>query len=440
MLGGDAYFVIAPLLLAACVWLVLGSPLAGGGDRLCLLILGRHRVSAPRSPSRGGGALRSCRDVDAAAARRTPSRTGSAGRPRRTLPARGSCFGRSSSTCCAGRSPWSAWPSTDLFAHKDRLEQRPLHLGRHAGSFGPPSTASPSQLPMVHGHVAQQHLAFFPVSRWSSGGLSAITALAGGRRQSAISGVTGLTAVARRGHAGPPIRRHRAGPNGPRCCSRSFPGTFVFSLVYSEGIVITCVAFGLLALLRRQWWLGRHPRTGGQRPPLPSPWPSWSAAPGAPGSEIRRPRNWRSLSAPILAPLGFVGYMVWLWVHTGNLGAWRLAERGGWKSYPSLALPDPHRHHLRRRPGRADPHRSAAVVGTVVAVIGAVFAIRERQPAPVLLYGLVAAGMAAISAPVGLRPRFLMLAFPLIIAVGTRLRGRAYWLGVGRLRLLPGRS
>jgi hypothetical protein len=45
---------------------------------------------------------------------------------------------------------------------------------------------------------------------------------------------------------------------------------------------------------------------------------------------------------------------------------------------------------------------------------------------PVLLYGLVAAAIAAGSAPIGLRPRFLMLAFPLIVAVGTRLRGRAY--------------
>ena len=34
-----------------------------------------------------------------------------------------------------------------------------------------------------------------------------------------------------------------------------FPGTFAFSFAYSEGIVVTCVAFGLLALLDRRWWL-----------------------------------------------------------------------------------------------------------------------------------------------------------------------------------------
>jgi hypothetical protein len=39
---------------------------------------------------------------------------------------------------------------------------------------------------------------------------------------------------------------------------------------------------------------------------------------------------------------------------------------------------------------------------------------------------LAAAGMGLISAPIGLRPRFILLAFPLILAVGTWLKGRAY--------------
>jgi hypothetical protein len=64
--------------------------------------------------------------------------------------------------------------------------------------------------------------------------------------------------------------------------------------------------------------------------------------------------------------------------------------------------------------------------GLVVAVVGGVLAIRQRQPAPVLMYGLAAGVLGAISSPVGLRPRFVMLAFPLVVAYGTRLRGRAY--------------
>jgi hypothetical protein len=70
------------------------------------------------------------------------------------------------------------------------------------------------------------------------------------------------------------------------------------------------------------------------------------------------------------------------------------------------------------------------VAGTAVAVVGAVLAIREPQPAPVLIYGLAAGLLAAVSSPVGLRPRFIMLAFPLVLAYGIRLRGRLYTAAV----------
>ncbi len=43
--------------------------------------------------------------------------------------------------------------------------------------------------------------------------------------------------------------------------------------------------------------------------------------------------------APVLAPLGFLAYMGWLWRHTGVLDAWRLTEQGGWHSSPSLSYP-----------------------------------------------------------------------------------------------------
>ena len=71
-------------------------------------------------------------------------------------------------------------------------------------------------------------------------------------------------------------------------------------------------------------------------------------------------------------------------------------------------------------------------VCTVLAVVAAVVAIRSSMPTPVVLYGLSAAVLGMISAPIGLRPRFIFLAFPLIIAVGTWLRGRAY-VTAGRL-------
>ncbi len=310
----------------------------------------------------------------------------------------------------------------DVFTHKGLSGDLDIWDGRwfiRAAEQG-----WPNHLPMVNGHVAPSTLAFLPgfplAIRW----LTASTGLPPLAVGVVISGVSGLSAILAVGmlvrHFAGAVRAERAA-----LLLAVFPGTFVFSLVYSEGIVITCVALGLLALLRRQWWLaGILGLVASATSPIALAFVvscAWCA-----GSEIRRHRNWRSLAAPIVAPLGFVGCMVWLWVHTGSLAAWRAAERGGWKSYPSFAYPI----HIIRTfvvdPVAPTRTGQLLMIGTVAAGIGAVFAIRERQPAPVLLYGLVAAGMAAISAPVGLRPRFLMLAFPLIIAVGTRLRGRAY--------------
>jgi len=42
----------------------------------------------------------------------------------------------------------------------------------------------------------------------------------------------------------------------------------------------------------------------------------------------------------------------------------------------------------------------------------------------VILYGLTVAALALLTAPVGLRPRFVLDAFPLVVALGVHLRGR----------------
>jgi hypothetical protein len=128
----------------------------------------------------------------------------------------------------------------------------------------------------------------------------------------------------------------------------------------------------------------------------------------------------------VLAVSGFLFYMFWLWRHTGALNAWRLTERGGWKSSPSLSYPF---HIVWTFVGNpVSPTLTGQILffGTIVAIVGAILAIRQRQPAPVLIYGLTAGVLGLVSAPVGLRPRFVMLAFPLVVAYGTRFRGRAY--------------
>ena len=282
----------------------------------------------------------------------------------------------------------------------------------------------PRHLPMAHGHVAANTTAFFPVFPIAIRWLSSATTLSPLAVGVTISAVTGLTAVVAVGLL---VRRFAGSEQATRATLlfAVFPGTFAFSLAYAEGIVLTCIALGLLALLERRWWLaGLLGLLATATSPIALAFVlscAWCA-----GRAAWRDRSLRPLVAPVLAPLGFLAYMGWLWRHTGVLDAWRLTERGGWHSSPSLAYPLHVLATFVRDPLGPTLTGQILVAGTVVAVIGAVLAIRQRQPAPVLIYGLAAAVLAATASPVGLRPRFLMLAFPLVVAYGTRLRGRVY--------------
>jgi hypothetical protein len=99
---------------------------------------------------------------------------------------------------------------------------------------------------------------------------------------------------------------------------------------------------------------------------------------------------------------------------------------GGWKSYVSAAYPVHVITGFIGHPLSSTASINMVFAGIVITVVCAVVAWRDRLPTPVLLYGLSVAALAILTRPVGPRPRFLLLAFPLIVAVGTRLRGKTY--------------
>jgi hypothetical protein len=287
----------------------------------------------------------------------------------------------------------------------------------------------PRHLPYRHGHVAGNTIAFFPLYPLSIRWLSYLTGLSFLASGILITTVTGLTAMI---GVWALVRHYTDRPTADRATLlvAVFPGSFVLSMAYSEGFAITFLAFGLLALLQRRWVLaGLLGLLATATTPVALAfevsclWCAYRA--------VTRERDWRSLAAPVLAPIGFLAYQAWLWRHTGVLNAWRLTERGGWNSYPSLRWAVHNVVTFVRDPVANTMTTDLLFVGAAVAVIAAVVAIRERMPMPLLLYGVCAAAFGMISAPIGLRPRFLFLAFPLIIAVGVRLRGRRYAVLVG---------
>lgn len=281
----------------------------------------------------------------------------------------------------------------------------------------------PSHLPMINGHVAANPIAFFPALPLAIRFLDlfGLSPVASGVL---ISGVTGFVAVIAVYKLTDWISTNKRAARAALLFAL-FPGTFAFSLIYSEGIVITCVGFGLLFLLQRRWLaagilglIASAASPVGLVFVLSCVWVSVVA--------IVKRGEWRSLIAPVLAPLGGLAWMLYLRVHTGTWNAWRLTERGGWKSYPSLAYPVRIIDHVLFNPISPTLTGWILFLGTVVGIFGIYVMAKEHQPAPVFLYGLGALIAAAISAPVGLRPRFLMLAFPIIIGFATRYSGWKY--------------
>ena len=111
-----------------------------------------------------------------------------------------------------------------------------------------------------------------------------------------------------------------------------FPAAFVLSMVYAEGMLLVGGA-GCLLLLGRRQWLGAGiagavataSRPNGVVVVVCCAWASIVA--------IRERREWRSLVAPAVAPLGAVGFFAYLWARTGNSTAWFFVERQGWHEH-----------------------------------------------------------------------------------------------------------
>lgn len=282
----------------------------------------------------------------------------------------------------------------------------------------------PSHLPMVHGHVAANPIAFFPVFPLIMRTLASTTGMSSAVAGLWVSGVTGLSAVVAVGA----LTRVYADDDAARRVALLFalsPGSFVFSMIYNEGLVITLSAIGLWALMRRRWWIAG---LAGAVATATSPTAlvfvvvaGWSAV-----RAIRRERQWRALVAPAVSLVGFLAWNVYLWAHTGTPRAWQLTERDGWHSYASLMYP---LHVLAKfvtNPLSPTMTGQILVAGTVVSVAGLVVVYRQHLPSELVAYATAAVVLYAVSAPVGLRPRLVMLAFPLTMAAATRWRGRTY--------------
>lgn len=203
-----------------------------------------------------------------------------------------------------------------------------------------------------------------------------------------------------------------------------FPGAFVLSMGYSEGLFLLCAAACLLALLRERWAVAGVAAAvaGATRPTglVLAVTCAWAA-----GVAIRRRRTWRPLLAPALAPLGFAAWTLYLHAHTGDAFIWTDAHRQGWGQGLGPGV------ETFRKLGRLAVHPLAdfnilvSGVVIVVTVAGVVLLWRWRPPSVLSVYTAGLLVPVVFGASLTSTPRFVLPALPLFIAAGRRLRGPA---------------
>ena len=185
----------------------------------------------------------------------------------------------------------------------------------------------PHAVPMIDGHAAQSTIAFFPMFPLLARAVMNVTGLPLLGSLLVVTTVFGgLTAVGLWYLTRRVLDADAADRTVALFCF--FPGSFVFSLVYAEPVMLALAVGCLLFLLQRRWLLAGvlAAMATASRPnaAVLIVCCAWEA-----GFAVMR-RRVAGPDRPALAPAGIVSYFVFLRVRTGSMRAWFDVEKGGW--------------------------------------------------------------------------------------------------------------
>ncbi|MDA8044915.1 MAG: hypothetical protein M0Z30_06715 [Actinomycetota bacterium] len=216
-----------------------------------------------------------------------------------------------------------------------------------------------------------------------------------------------------------------------------FPGSFILAMMYSEPLTIATAAFAMLALRRRQWVLAgvlsavcAATRVIGVAMIAACLWEALVV--------IRRERRWESLLSVAIAPLAVVAWFVYLWRSTGDWMAWLHTERNGWAQHTTvMAIPDLIKAVAHTHP--ADMNEVLALAGTALGIVLLIVLVASRPPAMFTVYSAAVLVLAATSTnPAGIRFRFVLTAFPLVVVLGRYLKDAALTVAVSMSSVVMG--
>ena len=208
-----------------------------------------------------------------------------------------------------------------------------------------------------------------------------------------------------------------------------FPGAFIFSFIYTEGLLVAAVAASLI-LLRRQLWIWAGVAGAVATLARPSGVAIVVAAGVVAIVEIRRYRTWSALWAPVLAASGMASFLAYLWVRTDDPLAWFENQRDFWHQRNNLGgyviewLRVPFESGF-----RSPDHRIYGFI--ILALIPVLIAFYRRPPSLAITVYVSASLFITLTSSLGPRPRFLLAAFPLLLPFAHRWKGERHTALVG---------
>jgi hypothetical protein len=197
-----------------------------------------------------------------------------------------------------------------------------------------------------------------------------------------------------------------------------FPGSFVLSYAYAEAMLIVLAAACLLFLVDERWLLAGI-AAGLATATRPNGVALVAACAVAAGIAIHRRRDWLSLIAPLLAPVGFVSFQLFLAGHTGESWPWFRVQREAWRegtSFGATAISNTLSFVTHPLQSPTD----ALTAASLFALLGGLWCLWKRPlPWPMVTYVAIVIALMLLPSTVTARPRFLYTAFPLIICAAA---------------------
>lgn len=282
----------------------------------------------------------------------------------------------------------------------------------------------PTVIPTGQGNGAQSLLGFFPLYPLLIRVVGAVPGVSLPVAAFLVNAVAGLVATVL-------LWRLAERVFGEEVAHRSaflfcfFPGAYALSLAYSESVFLAFAVGCLLLLEQRRWWwaalvggIGSAARPTGYALAL--------CCAFAVAMHWRRTRDWRPLASPLLAAGGFLGFLVYLHVHTGDAFAYQRVQERGWNQRLDFGTTTARRILDYVRNPNSDLNLLVPILAVLAAAVLLVVLVRARPPGTFIVFAGASLLPGFLSTSVALTPRHVLVAFPVLLGLAKVVAGNAY--------------